>query len=91
MLSLAEACKLHTISDFDYKWGPVATGKRQLQQAPDSLVRDAIGESIPPRFMYLLGKHLLAISTGKAVGRRTQAVQLELFALDSPDLFAKFR
>ncbi len=81
VLSLAEACKLHTISDFDYKWGPIATGERQFKQAPDSLVRDAIGESIPPRFMYLLGQHLLAISTGKAVARRTQAVQLELFAL----------
>ena len=55
VLSLAEACKLHSISDFDYSWGPLMLKGKQIKQASDSLIREAIGESIPPRFMYLLG------------------------------------
>ena len=61
VLSLAEACKLQTISDFDYKWGPIDRKGKTVKQAPDRLIREAIGESIPPRFTYLLGQHLLTI------------------------------
>lgn len=65
VLSLAEACKLQTISDFEYRWGPLAVnGRGPLGRAPDTLIRDAIGESVPPRFTYLLGRHILSISLG---------------------------
>lgn len=82
VLSLAEACQLHSISDFDYRWGPLLLKGKEIKQASDSLIREAIGESIPPRFMYLLGKHFLAISKGQLVPKQEEkAVQLELFSL----------
>jgi hypothetical protein len=84
VLSLAEACQLHSISDFDYRWGPLLWKGKEIKQASDSLIREAIGESIPPRFMYLLGRHFLAISKGQVVPKLEQkAVQLELFSLSN--------
>jgi len=44
VLSLLEAIKLHTISDFDWKW-ETPSGK----PVSDKLIRETIGESIPPR------------------------------------------
>lgn len=82
VLSLAEACQLHSLSDFDYRWGPLLLKGKEIKQASDSLIREAIGESIPPRFMYLLGQHFLAISKGQVVPKlEEKAVQLELFSL----------
>jgi DNA (cytosine-5)-methyltransferase 1 len=84
VLSLAEACQLHSISDFDYRWGPLLWKGKEIKQASDSLIREAIGESVPPRFMYLLGRHFLAISKGQVVPKLEQkAVQLELFSLSN--------
>jgi DNA (cytosine-5)-methyltransferase 1 len=53
-LSLLEAMMLHTITDFDWKW-ELPNGK----QASDKLIRESIGESIPPRGLLLIFKHLL--------------------------------
>lgn len=80
VLSLAEACKLQTICEFDYHWGPLVLKGRKIQQASDTLIREAIGESIPPKFMYLLGQHLIAITKGELNKYNQEiAVQLELF------------
>ena len=44
VLSLYEAFTIHTVSDFDYDWTR-ADGKK----VSDKLIREIIGESIPPR------------------------------------------
>lgn len=66
VLSLAEAMRLQTIDRYDYRWGPVPLrkGSRSVVRpvAPDTLMRVVIGESIPPLFMELLGKHLERVS-----------------------------
>lgn len=67
VLSLAEAIHLQTIDRFDYKWGPLeyvnGRGKSICKrQAPDTLVRLAIAESIPPAFTEALFVHLLGLS-----------------------------
>lgn len=65
VLSLAEAMTLQTIDRYGYRWGPLRAprGKRISIQpvAPDSLIRLVIGESVPPLFLELLGKYLMAI------------------------------
>ncbi|MDY7003853.1 MAG: DNA cytosine methyltransferase [Cyanobacteriota bacterium] len=84
VLSLAEACKLHTISDFNYQWGPLTWKNKEIKQASDSLIRESIGESIPPKFMYLLGQHLINITEGNintTLGKNP--LQLELFSLSN--------
>jgi DNA (cytosine-5)-methyltransferase 1 len=53
VLSLYEAFLLHTLDEFDYYW-EISDGI----QANDSLIRDVIGESIPPKAIYLIVKHL---------------------------------
>lgn len=63
VLSLAEAFKVHTLSDYDYSWtypGGVS--------AKDGVIRLALGESIPPRFIEKLGCHLIAVEDGDAEG-----------------------
>lgn len=62
VLSLAEAMHLQTISDYDFNWGPIQVRRRGsrtvLPTASDTLIRLVIGESVPPRFLELLGRHL---------------------------------
>jgi DNA (cytosine-5)-methyltransferase 1 len=63
VLSLAEAMRIHTLDRYAFQWGPLERGGRGRKQvlpiAPDSLIRLVIGESVPPLFFELLGKHLL--------------------------------
>ena len=61
VLSLAEAMRIHTLDRYDFAWGPIESGsrKKSVGTAPDSLVRLVIGESVPPRFFELLGRHIL--------------------------------
>lgn len=80
VLSLAEACQLQTISDFEYYWGEVIINGQKYSQANDTTIKDAIGESIPPLFMYKLGKHILEITYQKIV-KLSQYKQLELISL----------
>lgn len=61
VLSLAEAIRLHTLDRYDYEWG----------DAPDSLIRLVLGESVPPAFLHKLGAHLASLSYG---GQRTRAL-----------------
>lgn len=53
VLSIYEACILHTISDYDFIWKR-ADGKK----TSDKLIREIIGESIPPRGLEIIFKHL---------------------------------
>jgi DNA (cytosine-5)-methyltransferase 1 len=54
VLSLYEAFQLHTICDYEYKW-ETESGK-DLSDAP---IREIIGESIPPRWLEIIFKHLI--------------------------------
>ena len=56
VLSLYEAMLLHTIADFHYEWKR-ADGKR----VSDKLIRESIGESIPPRGLKLIFEFLSQI------------------------------
>ena len=61
VLSLAEAFTVHTLAEYDYSWIP----KGSERAAKDSLIRLVLGESVPPRGLFTIGKHLLAIENGK--------------------------
>ena len=65
VLSLLEAMRLQTITDYPYRWTR-SSGKR----ASDKLVRDAIGESVPPRGLEVLFRHLIteALAASVAAG-----------------------
>jgi DNA (cytosine-5)-methyltransferase 1 len=69
VLSLWEAMHLQTIAQYEYKWGPVKTrrtgGRLGTAQAKDSLIRLVVGESVPPLFLELLGRHLIRLSFEK--------------------------
>jgi DNA (cytosine-5)-methyltransferase 1 len=54
-LSLYEAMLLHTLTDYDWRW-ELPNGKT----AKDSLIRDSLGESIPPRGLEALFRHIFA-------------------------------
>jgi len=66
VLSLAEACKLQSISDYAYSWGPIKVEQRNYKIAPDTLIRNVIGESVPPMITHVIGRYLLAMSKGQA-------------------------
>ncbi len=69
VLSLLEAMMLQTIADYEYKW-ILPNGKR----ASDKLIRDSIGESVPPRGLQMLFEHLFArVLDGRLEERRGAA------------------
>lgn len=76
VLSLYEAMLLHTITDFNYEWKR-ADGKR----VSDKLIREAIGESIPPRGLKIIFMHIFRIASHdiNTLDRRTSPEQLSLF------------
>jgi DNA (cytosine-5)-methyltransferase 1 len=76
VLSIAEALKLQSISNYEYKWGPVRVRGKQYVVVPDTLITDCIGESVPPIFTELLGRHLLQVATSKAHDLYLQPKQL---------------
>ncbi|RSI19108.1 Modification methylase HaeIII [Streptococcus sanguinis] len=55
VLSLWEAMKLQTISDYDYTF---EVGDKLVK---DSLIRDSIGESVPPHIIDIIVKNILKI------------------------------
>lgn len=59
VLSLFEALKLHTVLDFQFEWI-----KADGSPATDSLIRDSIGESVPPRGLSVIFAHLCHLLTG---------------------------
>lgn len=56
VLSLYEGLILQSIADYPYSF--VIDGK----QVPDGLIRDTIGESVPPKLIDLVSKHIIEIS-----------------------------
>jgi DNA (cytosine-5)-methyltransferase 1 len=62
VLSLHEAFRLHTLTDFAFEWER-ADGKRVSAKS----IREMIGESIPPRGLKVIFDHLL----GTLAGTRT--------------------
>lgn len=54
-LSLYEAMLLHTLTDYHWRW-ELPNG----QTAKDSLIRDSLGESIPPRGLEVIFRHLFS-------------------------------
>ena len=56
VLSLYEGLVLQSIANYPYSF--VIDGK----QVPDGLIRDTIGESVPPRLIDLITRHILEIS-----------------------------
>ena len=79
VLSLAEAMRLHTLDRYDYRWGPLAysNGGREVRkpEALDGLIRLVIGESVPPHFFELLGRHIRAMSAGEPPADTTRAAR----------------
>lgn len=59
VLSLYEAFKLHTLDSFDFVWE-----HRDGKPAKDTTIREVMGESIPPMGLFLIFKHLCAVSSG---------------------------
>ena len=63
VLSLAEAFVVHSLSDYSYKWGPIGNQNGRFKPVVfDTLIRLVLGESIPPKFTELLGRHLIKMT-----------------------------
>ena len=62
VLSLAEAMRLQTISEYPYDWERLDVRTGLPRPASDGLIRLVIGESVPPRFTEALGRHLIGLS-----------------------------
>ena len=59
-LSTYEVAVVQGIDPHKYKWGPTSSTKRRQQPiAPDTLLRDVIGECVPPLFSKAVGTFLL--------------------------------
>lgn len=70
-LSLYEAMLLHTLTDYDWRW-ELPNGKT----AKDSLIRDSLGESIPPRGLEVIFRHLFSTVFGYTVAATPADVEL---------------
>ena len=64
-----EAFHIHTISDFPYIWE-----RADGQKLSDSTIRDIIGESIPPRGLFVIFNHYIKIICGEAEASPIQGV-----------------
>ena len=62
VLSLAEAMRLQTISEYPYEWERLDAKTGKTRPASDGLIRLVIGESVPPKFTEALGRHLIGLS-----------------------------
>jgi len=60
VLSLAEALVIQSIDRYKYKWEYLKNNSQVF--ASDSLIRDVIGESVPPLFFEKLGDYILELS-----------------------------
>ena len=66
VLSLLEACILQGLHQEEYRWGPVRNrqsrnGLQFLPVAPDTLIRDVLGEPVSPVFTHAVGQHLIRL------------------------------
>ena len=77
-LSILEAMILHTLTEFTYQW-KMKDGKLAKKQ----LIRDIIGESVPPRGLHLIFQHLIDMQNNASLLRtqneRPPQAQLNLF------------
>ena len=78
VLSIAEALKIHTLSDYEYEW--ISNNGGRSKQATDGLIRLVVGESIPPKFLEILGKYLVETESGKESVHVSTPRQRALFA-----------
>ena len=69
VLSLYEAMKLHTITEYVFSWK-----RKDCKKVSDKLIRELIGESIPPAGLEKIFSHLAALFKGE---------ELNHLALDS--------
>lgn len=60
VLSLHEAMKLHTVYDYDFKWQ-----RKDGKTVSDKLIRELIGESIPPAGLEIIFSHLACLLRGE--------------------------
>ena len=77
VLSLYEAMILHTVTEYEFYWQR-SSGKR----VSDKLVREIIGESIPPIGLESIFSHLSSILSGQETFQKTSSLtqkQLCLF------------
>ncbi len=72
VLSLQEAFLLHTLDKFDYEWS-----YENQERAPDTVIKEVIGESIPPQAIYIILKHMLDVLSDQA-SYHLQNQQLQL-------------
>ena len=57
VLSLFEALTLHTVTDYEYQW------QNSLgEKVNDGVIRDSIGESVPPRGLQVLLEYLTKLA-----------------------------
>ena len=75
VLSLHEAFKLHTLDRYEYRWT-----RRDGKRVSDKIVREVIGESIPPAGLQALLDHLVAVWDGTRRGGSADARLGGLFA-----------
>lgn len=82
VLSIAEALKIQTIADYNFEW--TINFGQETKSAPDALIRLVIGESVPPRFLELLGSYLIDIARGGFAERTAQDAQQRLVFDEDP-------
>jgi DNA (cytosine-5)-methyltransferase 1 len=61
-LSVAEAIHLQTVDDYPFEWTITWNETELKREASASLIRICIAESIPPRFMKMLGTYIRQVS-----------------------------
>ena len=74
VLSLYEAMKIHTITEFDYKWE-----RSDKIKVSDKLIREVIGESIPPKGLKIIFEYLCKLLNQEKVEIKKQYFQAALF------------
>lgn len=79
VLSTFEVAVLQGIDPNSYDWSYRSNGK-QLRAAPDTLLRDILGECVPPLYSKQIGDYIIGIDRGKCALPKMQ-VQKQLFNL----------
>lgn len=73
VLSLKEAFIIHTIDDYEYFWT-----RNDNKKVSDKLIREIIGESIPPKGLEKIIMHLVSIYNNEKI-LKMKPKQLDLF------------
>lgn len=74
VLSLYEAFIIHTIDKYEYKWK-----RADNKKVSDKLIREIIGESIPPKGLEVILKHVVEIYQDVDTTLPTKDEQMRLF------------